>query len=73
MKQAIIDALIRAGRTGGVAFLTVYLAAMSNVTNIADMATWGFWQPAVLAFIVAAGTFALNVLENGLGVSYRRG
>jgi|ADurb_Total_1213_FD_contig_21_2023700_length_263_multi_3_in_0_out_0_1 uncharacterized membrane protein (DUF441 family) len=70
MKQAIINALIRAGRTFVQTFLSVLIPMLSGVATFAELTTVTALEAAAVAAIIAV---LVNWLEELKGVTYNRG
>lgn len=73
MKTALINALIRAGRTFAQAFIPIYVAGLASATVVGDLANLDLLQQAGIAGVIAVLSFLMNVLESSAGWTYRRG
>lgn len=72
MKQNIINALIRAGRTFAQTFVGVFLAGYAG-NSLAELGNLTLLDTAAAAGIVAVLALVMNLLEGTANVTYNKG
>jgi hypothetical protein len=73
MSTVVKNAAIRAIRTFFQSAIPVYLLGLANASDLTSLVSPTLLQTAALAGIIAALSFAMNVLEGSSGQTYNKG